>query len=151
MRPAALDPFAYFAALAAAQPGGYAVFSATAGVASVSPELFFHAEDGLLVTQPMKGTAGIETPPEDLLASVKDRAENLMIVDLLRNDLGRVCVPGTVTVERLFELHRLPTVWQLTSTVTGPTAAGHRAGRGVRRPVPVRLGDRCAEDWRRWR
>jgi para-aminobenzoate synthetase/4-amino-4-deoxychorismate lyase len=128
VRPVALDPFTFFAALAAAQPGGYAVFSATAGVASVSPELFFHDEDGLLVTQPMKGTAGIETPPEDLLASAKDRAENLMIVDLLRNDLGRICEPGTVTVERLFELHRLPTVWQLTSTVTGRPRAGTGLG-----------------------
>ncbi len=119
VRPVRFDPFGYFAALAASQPGGYAVYSAGAGVASVSPELFFHHGDGLLVTEPMKGTLGREFPPEALLASAKDRAENLMIVDLLRNDLGRVCDPGTVVVERLFELHRLPTVWQLTSTVTG--------------------------------
>ncbi len=124
VRPVGLDPFGYFAGLAAAQPGGYAVYCAGAGVASVSPELFFHATDGLLVTQPMKGTLGAEHPPEALLASAKDRAENLMIVDLLRNDLGRVCAPGTVTVERLFELHRLPTVWQLTSTVTGRQRPG---------------------------
>lgn len=124
VRPVGFDPFGYFAALAAAQPGGYAVYCAGAGVASVSPELFFHHRDGLLVTQPMKGTLGAEKPPEALLASAKDRAENLMIVDLLRNDLGRVCEPGTVTVERLFELHRLPTVWQLTSTVTGRPRPG---------------------------
>ncbi len=124
VRPVGFDPFGYFAALAAAQPGGYAVYSAGAGVASVSPELFFHSGDGLLVTQPMKGTLGAEHPPEALLASAKDRAENLMIVDLLRNDLGRVCEPGTVTVERLFEVHRLPTVWQLTSTVTGRPRPG---------------------------
>ena len=124
VRPVGLDPFGYFAALAAAQPGGYAVYSAGAGVASVSPELFFHHGDGLVVTQPMKGTLGSEFPPEVLLASDKDLAENLMIVDLLRNDLGRICEPGTVTVERLFELHRLPTVWQLTSTVTGRPRPG---------------------------
>ena len=124
VRPVDLDPFGYFAALAAAQPGGYSVYCAGAGVASVSPELFFHSTDGLLVTQPMKGTLGVEHPPETLLASAKDRAENLMIVDLLRNDLGRICEPGTVTVERLFELHRLPTVWQLTSTVTGRPRPG---------------------------
>ncbi len=124
VRPVGLDPFGYFAALTAAQPGGYAVYCAGAGVASVSPELFFHSGDGLLVTQPMKGTLGVEHPPEELVASVKDRAENLMIVDLLRNDLGRVCEPGTVRVERLFELHRLPTVWQLTSTVTGRPRPG---------------------------
>ena len=124
VRPSGFDPFGYFAALAAAQPGGYAVFCAGAGVLSVSPELFFHSADGLLVTQPMKGTLGVEHPAEELLASDKDRAENLMIVDLIRNDLGRVCRPGTVTVERLFELHRLPTVWQLTSTVTGRPRPG---------------------------
>lgn len=124
VRPVGFDPFGYFAALAVAQPGGYAVYCAGAGVASVSPELFFHHGDGLLVTQPMKGTRGVEDPPEALLASAKDRAENLMIVDLLRNDLGRVCEPGTVTVERLFELHRLPTLWQLTSTITGRPRPG---------------------------
>ncbi len=125
VRPVGFEPFDYFAALTAAQPGGYAVFSGLAGVASVSPELFFHrTPDGQVVTQPMKGTAGAETPPEQLLNSTKDRAENLMIVDLLRNDLGRICLPGTVRVERLFELHRLPTVWQLTSTITGATRPG---------------------------
>ena len=124
VRPVDFEPFGYFTALAAAQPGSYAVYSADAGVASVSPELFFHFEAGLLVTQPMKGTSGVENPPEALLASAKERAENLMIVDLIRNDLGRVCEPGTVRVERLFELVRLPTVWQLTSTVTGRPHAG---------------------------
>ena len=124
VRPVGFDPFTYFAALVAAQPGGYAIYCAGAGVASVSPELFFHSTDGLLVTQPMKGTLGAEHPPEALLSSAKDRAENLMIVDLLRNDLGRVCEPGTVRVERLFELHRLPTLWQLTSTVTGRPRPG---------------------------
>ncbi|MGV8908304.1 MAG: bifunctional chorismate-binding protein/class IV aminotransferase [Propionicimonas sp.] len=124
VRPVGFEPFAYFAALAAAQPGGYAIYSASAGVASVSPELFFHHEAGVLVTQPMKGTSPAGTPPEDLVNSAKDRAENLMIVDLIRNDLGRVCEPGSVRVERLFELHRLPTVWQLTSTVTGRPRPG---------------------------
>lgn len=124
VRPEGLSLFDYFAALAVAQPGGYAVFSALAGVASVSPELFFHRSGDRLVTQPMKGTASADSPPEELLNSAKDRAENLMIVDLLRNDLGRICEPGTVQVERLFELHRLPTVWQLTSTVTGSTRPG---------------------------
>ncbi len=116
-----IDLFGYFAALASAQPGGYAVFSASAGVASVSPELFFSRHADALVTQPMKGTAAAGADPA-VLASPKERAENLMIVDLLRNDLGRVCRTGTVSVDRLFELHRLPTVWQLTSTVSGRLA-----------------------------
>ncbi len=114
------DLYAWFRALAARQPAGYAVFLRGAGVASVSPELFFHAHpDGRLVTQPMKGTADSATAPERLRESPKERAENLMIVDLLRNDLSRVCRPGTVRVEALFELLGLPTVWQLVSTVTG--------------------------------
>jgi para-aminobenzoate synthetase/4-amino-4-deoxychorismate lyase len=117
----------YFLGLAAAQPGGYALFSETAGVASVSPELFLHWQDGRLVPQPMKGTAAADAGPA-ALASAKERAENLMIVDLLRNDLGRVCRTGSVSVERLFEVHRLPTVWQLTSTVAGRTDPGVRLG-----------------------
>ena len=118
-----LDLWDYFRALAGAQPGGYAVFSAAAGVASVSPELFFARRGDVLVTQPMKGTAPSSADPA-VLAAPKERAENLMIVDLLRNDLSRVCVPGTVGVDRLFEVHRLPTVWQLTSTVSGRTRPG---------------------------
>ena len=110
-----------FVALAAAQPGGYALYLAGAGVASVSPELFFDKRGQTLTTQPMKGTAPADSDPAELLASPKERAENLMIVDLLRNDLGRVCLPGTIRTDRLFELHRLPTVWQLTSTVSGQT------------------------------
>ena len=119
------DLYAWFRALSGRQPGGYAVFLRGAGVASVSPELFFHAHpDGRLVTQPMKGTADAATPPERLRENPKDRAENLMIVDLLRNDLGRVCRPGTVRVNALFELIELPTVWQLVSTVTGVRRPG---------------------------
>ncbi len=131
---ASVDLDVLFERLSATQPGGYALFLRGAGVASVSPELFFQAAlDGRLTTQPMKGTAA-RPPGEDangpsaraLLASDKDRAENLMIVDLLRNDLGRVCDPGSVRVEALYELVELPTVWQLTSTVTGRTSAGTR-------------------------
>ncbi|MBN9105160.1 MAG: bifunctional anthranilate synthase component I family protein/class IV aminotransferase [Propionibacteriaceae bacterium] len=118
-----LDLFEYFAALASAQPGGYALFSASAGVASASPELFFSRRADALVTQPMKGTAAADADPA-VLANPKERAENLMIVDLLRNDLGRVCRTGTVSVDRLFEVHRLPTVWQLTSTVSGRLSVG---------------------------
>ena len=118
--PSRSDLYDRFATLADAQPGGYAVFLRGAGVASVSPELFFHSRpDGGLVTQPMKGTAPATASADDLRKSPKDRAENLMIVDLLRNDLGRVCQPGTVMVDALFELVRLPTLWQMVSTVSG--------------------------------
>ncbi len=121
----AADLYPTFRELAAAQPGGYAVFLAGAGVASASPELFVHAHpDGRLVTQPMKGTAPSDTSPQRLREDPKERAENLMIVDLLRNDLGRVCLPGTVRVDALFDLVRLPTLWQLVSTVSGRATPG---------------------------
>ncbi|WP_431262826.1 chorismate-binding protein [Roseateles chitinivorans] len=110
-------------------------------VASVSPELFFDwrplpetpqaSHTWLLSAQPMKGTAprgrdraGDEAAQAYLRTSAKERAENLMIVDLLRNDLSRVAVPGSVRVPRLFELHALPTVWQMTSTIGAVTRAG---------------------------
>lgn len=127
------DLFELFTALATAQPGGYAVFLRGAGAASVSPELFlqYSPRTGIVRTQPMKGTAARRPHPSDdaaaataLRLSEKDRAENLMIVDLLRNDLSRVCTPGTVRVEALFDLLELPTVWQLTSTVAGRAAPG---------------------------
>lgn len=141
------DPVLHFFALHAAQPGGFALFLRTGeggdrhSVASVSPELFFDwrplpeapqaSHTWLLSAQPMKGTAprgrdraGDEAAQAYLRTSAKERAENLMIVDLLRNDLSRVAVPGSVRVPRLFELHALPTVWQMTSTISAVTRAG---------------------------
>lgn len=129
-----------FLALHAAQPGGFSLFLDDAGVASVSPELFFdwrplpdHRRTWLLAAQPMKGTAprgadraADEAAQQHLRTSDKERAENLMIVDLLRNDLGRVAQTGSVRVPRLFELHELPSVWQMTSTVTAVTRPGLR-------------------------
>lgn len=129
-----VDLYALFCGLAAAQPGGYAVFLRGGGVASVSPELFCQVLPGtpaVVRTQPMKGTAARPADPvaaaaaaSQLVGSAKERAENLMIVDLLRNDLSRVCRAGTVRVEALFELLELPTVWQLTSTIAGEADAG---------------------------
>lgn len=93
-------------------------------ILSFSPELFVARHGGTLATRPMKGTAPRDADPardhalgQELLASVKNRAENLMIVDLLRNDLGRIARPGGVRVESLFTLERYPTVWTMTSTV----------------------------------
>jgi para-aminobenzoate synthetase / 4-amino-4-deoxychorismate lyase len=100
-------------------------------VCSASPELFFELEQGRLTTRPMKGTAPRgRWPAEDeaiaerLVASVKDRAENAMIVDLLRNDLGRVSRPGSVTWSEVFAAERYETVWQLTSTVSSELSPG---------------------------
>lgn len=134
----ALDAEALFLALHASQPGGFSLFLREAGAASVSPELFFDwrpvpgaKASWLLAAQPMKGTAprgrdrvDDEAAQAYLRTSDKERAENLMIVDLLRNDLGRVAQLGTVRVPRLFELHALPTVWQMTSTVTAVSRPG---------------------------
>jgi len=98
-------------------------------VLSVSPELFFARSGGKVTTRPMKGTArrGRSSAEDEerlaaLLASAKDRAENVMITDLLRNDLGRVAVLGSVDVPDLCVPERYPTVWQLTSTVTAEVA-----------------------------
>ncbi|SEQ55045.1 chorismate-binding protein [Microlunatus flavus] len=122
----------------AADPGRYAQLLTAQGpcfgayldlgrhhVLSVSPELFFARRGSTVTTRPMKGTARRgRSSAEDagrlaaLLGSEKERAENVMITDLLRNDLGRVAVPGTVDVPALCVPERYPTVWQLTSTVT---------------------------------
>lgn len=97
-------------------------------VLSFSPELFFEIDHATrhITTRPMKGTARRgRTTAEDaaiamqLRADAKNRAENVMIVDLLRNDLGRLCRFGSVRVEELFQVERHPTLWQMTSTVTG--------------------------------
>ena len=100
-------------------------------VLSISPELFFERKGDQIRTKPMKGTAkrGRWTEEDQALASSlanseKDRAENVMIVDLLRNDLGKVSIPGTVNVSSLFELERFETVWQMTSTVEAQLKPG---------------------------
>lgn len=100
-------------------------------IVSASPELFFRLSGDEIELRPMKGTRPRGRWPEEderlareLGTAEKDRAENLMIVDLLRNDLGRVAEFGSVRVPRLFELERYPTVHQMTSTVTGRRRAG---------------------------
>lgn len=122
-----------FAALRQNQPGGYAAYidSGTEQVLSVSPELFFDWDGEHLLSRPMKGTAPRgATPDEDtalaeaLRQSPKEQAENVMIVDLIRNDLSRVAKPFSVQVPRLFHLEALPTVWQMTSDVVAQTRPG---------------------------
>lgn len=124
---------ALFQALQRAQPGGYAAFLDTGGeqLLSVSPELFFDWREGVLLARPMKGTAPRGINPADdaaqaeaLRNSAKERAENVMIVDLLRNDLSRIAEPFSVRVPRLFHTEALPAVWQMTSDVEARTRAG---------------------------
>ena len=120
------DAWAWYRALGMAQGAGYCAWidCGRYRVMSFSPELFFERQGNVLRARPMKGTAprGRWASEDDnqrhrLEESAKNRAENLMIVDLLRNDLGRVSVPGTVRVPRLFEIERYPTLFQMTSTV----------------------------------
>ena len=119
------DPLDLFARTTAALEPRYAALMAGpwGAVCSASPELFLRRSGRDVVTEPIKGTAPrIEgTAPGDLalLRSAKDRAENVMIVDLMRNDLGRVCEYGSVEVTSLTELRPAPGVWHLVSTVAG--------------------------------
>ncbi|MCV7205224.1 aminodeoxychorismate synthase component I [Mycolicibacterium peregrinum] len=87
-------------------------------VASLSPELFLRRAGTAVTSSPIKGTLPSSADPAALLASVKDVAENVMIVDLVRNDLGRVATTGSVTVPELLAVHPAPGVWHLVSTVT---------------------------------
>ena len=126
------DAASLFADLTEAQRGSYGAYIDLGDVvvASASPELFFAFEGLDVVTRPMKGTArrGL-TLDEDraigaaLAASEKERAENVMVVDMFRNDLGRVAEVGSVTVPRLFSVERYPNVWQMTSDVRARSMA----------------------------
>jgi len=120
------DPLALYAALARAQRGSYHAYLDLGGtvIASASPELFVRWTDGVLESRPMKGTrprgpdaAADAALATELHASAKDRAENVMIVDLIRNDLSRLAELGSVEVPELFAIERYETVWQMTSTV----------------------------------
>jgi para-aminobenzoate synthetase component 1 len=92
-------------------------------VASLSPELFLRRRGAVVTSSPIKGTLPLDAWPSALRASTKDVAENIMIVDLVRNDLGRVAITGTVTVPELLVVQRAPGVWHLVSTVSARVPA----------------------------
>jgi len=124
----AADPWRYFSQLAARQPSPHGAFVDTGdfAVCCASPEMFFRRDGEDVWSRPMKGTAPRgrwcaedESMARHLERSEKERAENVMIVDMVRNDLGRVCLPGSVHVPELFRVERYPTLWQLTSLVRG--------------------------------
>ncbi len=119
-------PLALYAGLRTRARSGYGgiVHTGTDWLLSLSPELFFASRDGKLMARPMKGTAARDPDPDrdataaaELASDEKQRAENLMIVDLMRNDLARVAAPGSVEVPALFAVETYPTVHQMTSTI----------------------------------
>lgn len=122
------SPSALYAVLRKAQPTAYSALirRGDSWILSFSPELFFKIENGIITSKPMKGTIGRgRTNDEDvkhakhLKSDEKNRAENLMIVDLLRNDIGTMAATGSVTVPSMFDVEKYRTVMQMTSTVTG--------------------------------
>jgi para-aminobenzoate synthetase/4-amino-4-deoxychorismate lyase len=126
------DPYAYFWDLYQKQNTAYAAYIDIDNfiICSVSPELFFRLDDDLITSLPMKGTASRgRTLREDaetiknLYRSVKDRAENTMIVDMIRNDLGRISETGTVQVGSMYDVETYQTVLQMTSSVQAKTTA----------------------------
>lgn len=124
---------ALYAALRARQPVAHGAVVATGEhlILSVSPELFIAQSHHVITTRPMKGTCARSADPaldaaaaQALAADPKQRAENLMIVDLLRNDLSRICAPGSVRTEALFSIETYPTLHTLTSTISGRLRPG---------------------------
>ena len=125
-----LDAEALFAAIGDKAPFGAYLQDGPHTIVSASPELFFELDGDLLTCRPMKGTAhrGLSAEQDQaqarwLACSEKNRAENLMITDMVRNDLGRIADPGSVVVPDLFQVEQYPTVWQMTSTVQARTNA----------------------------
>ena len=120
-------PLALYARLRARQPVRYGAFIETPErqVLCFSPELFIKNEEGLLTAKPMKGTLGrLHAKAEDLSSNEKDRAENVMITDLIRNDLGRICETGSIKVPALFDVEEVGEVYQMTSTINGRLKPG---------------------------
>jgi len=127
-----VDPYAFFRSLYRSQPVPYAAYLNLGRyvICSLSPELFFRLQERRIVSRPMKGTAPRgrwweedERQAAWLAGSPKNRAENAMIVDMIRNDLGRIAEKGSVEVEEVFRVERYRTLFQMTSTVAACTDA----------------------------
>ncbi|MCF7824030.1 MAG: anthranilate synthase component I family protein [Candidatus Marinimicrobia bacterium] len=127
------SPRELYPSLLERHPADYACFfeHADKAIHSLSPELFLHYKDGILSTEPIKGTRPRgTTPAEDtaqkmaLLGSEKEQAELFMITDLLRNDLGKICEIGSVSLKAIKQLHQLPKVWHTSSRISGNVRSG---------------------------
>ena len=139
------DPLAAYAAIRARAAAGYGgiVWTGSDWLLSFSPELFFALRDGELIARPMKGTTPRGTTPEadeeakaTLATDANQRAENLMIVDLMRNDLARIAAPGSVRVPELFKVETYPTLHTMVSTVAARLAEGAGIGDVLRATFP---------------
>lgn len=116
------DVYAFYSRLKSEQQVSYSALVNNNGnyIISLSPELFFRIDkDRKITVKPMKGTAPVGTPSTWLQNDSKNTSENVMIVDLLRNDIGRICKSGTVRVQKLFDIEEYATLLQMTSTITG--------------------------------
>ena len=133
--PVAADPVGLFLALTRYNPAPWASLLRVGGTAvvSASPECFLRRRGPWVETRPIKGTAA---DPAVLAASGKDRAENVMITDLARNDLGRVCVPGSISVPALCALEEHPGLWHMVSTVVGRLRPEVTTGALIRATFP---------------
>ena len=139
------DPLSLYGELRRRQPVAHGAFIRAPGfdILSLSPELFLSVADGRALAKPMKGTAARGTTPQEdaelaawLRADEKSRAENLMIVDLLRNDLSRVAEIGSVAVPELYVVESYPTLHQMTSSVTARLRPGVGTGELIRSLFP---------------
>ncbi len=134
--PATGDAWTAYRVLRNGSPAPFAAWLnfGDAQILSASPERFLEVRDRHVETKPIKGTRPRDADPgkdrnnaDELMSSIKDRAENLMIVDLLRNDIGKNCVPGSVQARKMFALESFANVHHLVSTITGRLAQGHDA------------------------
>lgn len=135
--PFAGDPLDVFCTGVATLRPAYAAYisSPEGSLVSLSPELFLRRMGDEVLSSPIKGTAALDTDPDELVASAKNRAENIMIVDLMRNDLGRVSVPGSVRVPAVTRAER-HAVWHLVSDVVGHVGHGIRDSDLLRATFP---------------
>jgi para-aminobenzoate synthetase component 1 len=135
-QPASIDPLRTWSALSQASPNPFSAYYKLDEkyLLCASPERYLRREGNTLISQPIKGTAprahndpaADEAAGAGLKDSAKDRSENVMVVDLVRNDLSKICLPGTVRVEELFGVYSFPQVYQMVSTIKGemPPAIG---------------------------